>query len=307
MLAKMAWLSHENRTIMLISAFLLAVAVALVVVARMVCSDLQSAAMLVTFTVTSILVVGSGLVWYLTSSQLPDRRRVLSHADARATYDALGAKIQDTESAYGGPATRSLIGAAKFGMLPVDSVFEFGCGPGRLVRKLLDEELPSSCRYVAVDQSPVMVTLARRRLAAEIANGRCEVLLTDGDPRAPEVCNQASESFDVFVSTYVLDLLSEDDATLVLAEAWRLLRPGGRLCLSGITFGQGLLSRVVAGLWELVHWVQPATVGGCRHQYLLPYLESAASRGIGTLYTRRISLALVPAFLLGSGPKWLWP
>lgn len=54
----------------------------------------------------------------------------------------------------------------------------------------------------------------------------------DGDPCAggdglPDGCA------DVFLSTYVLDLLDDGDTDAVLALAARLLRPGGQLCLTG--------------------------------------------------------------------------
>merc|ERR1712224_691496 len=106
-----------------------------------------------------------------------------------------------------------------------------------------------------------------------ISNGRCEVLQTDGDPRSAGVLRLPDGFFVVFVSTYVLDLLSEEDIAIVLAEAWRLLRPGGRLALSGITYGAGLRNRFVVCVWELIHLIRPQIVGGCRHQHLLPYIE----------------------------------
>lgn len=273
----MARISHETRTVLAILGLAGTGSAALVASARALCPNGVSAAALLVSLFGGTSLAAWALVRRLTGSQQPDRRRVLSRAEARATYDALGGKIHDSESAYGGPATRSLLGAAELGS--ANAVFEFGCGPGRLARKIFDEELPPAARYVAVDVSPVMVALARRRLSNEVDSGRCEVLLTDGDPCAPEVRCQAAGAFDAVVCTYVLDLLAEEDALAVLAEAWRMLRPGGRLCISGITYGKGVGSSIVAGLWELVHWANPATVGGCRHQRLVPYLEASSARG----------------------------
>ena len=42
------------------------------------------------------------------------------------------------------------------------------------------------------------------------------------------------------VSTYVLDILSDADIASMLRESHRLLRPGGVLCLTGLTFPQVL-------------------------------------------------------------------
>lgn len=207
----------------------------------------------------------------------PDPRRVLSRAEARATYNRMGESIKDSESAYGGPAVRSLIHAAELGR--ANAVFEYGVGPGRLAQKLFAEELPKEAVYTAVDQSPVMVGLARKRLAPFIEDGRCDVFLIDGNPLCSRVQGLPSDSFDVVISTYVLDLLSEEDVHCVLSEAWRILRPGGRLCLSGITYGIGWRNRFAVWLWELVHRLRPSIVGGCRHQNLVLYLKMDARRG----------------------------
>lgn len=259
-----------------LAVFILVVAV-IFSAAWVITSSLLAAVGLLSTCFLLALVAGILLIRYLTGSQLPDRRRVLTREQARSTYDSFGSDIRDSESPYGGPAIRCLIGASDFGA--ASAVFEYGCGPGRLARKLFDEELKRGCRYVAVDQSPGMAKLAQNRLGKEFEAGRCQLLWTSGDPHAPEILCLEPGTFDVFVSTYVLDLLSEEDVQAVLTEAWRLLKPGGRLCLAGITLGEGLGSCIMACLWEFVHWVSPATVGGCRHQELVPYLDYAAAKG----------------------------
>ena len=127
---------------------------------------------------------------------------------------------------------------------------------------MLDTELPqdSQARYVACDQSPIMIGLASKRLQRYIDSGRCEVIETNGDPSCPALRQLPSGSFDIYLSTYVLDLLSEDDISAVLTEAWRLLRPGGRLAISGITYGDGFRNRCAVMLWELIHRVTPQVV-----------------------------------------------
>ena len=66
---------------------------------------------------------------------------------------------------------------------------------------------------------------------------RAELLLSpDGDPSTAMEGSTSilqDETVDVFVSTYVLDLLSEADVAEVLRLAGRILRPGGQLCLTG--------------------------------------------------------------------------
>lgn len=138
------------------------------------------------------------------------------------------------------------------------SVFEFGCGTGRLALRLLTEHLPTSASYRAVDLSPTMVRIARERLAPFAS--RVAVHPSDGGPPTRE----PSASTDRFVSTYVLDLLSDRDIADLLAEAHRILEPGGLLCLCGLSTGSGVASRAVAHLWSAVHRLRPSLVGGCR-------------------------------------------
>jgi hypothetical protein len=76
----------------------------------------------------------------------------------------------------------------------------------------------------------------------------------------------------VVLSTYVLDILSDQDIAAMLDESFRLLRPGGIICLSGLTYGQDWKSKAVAAGWAALHFAVPALVGGCRAQELVPYL-----------------------------------
>ncbi len=84
--------------------------------------------------------------------------------------------------------------------------------------------------------------------------------------------SQADSSFDCFVSTYVLDLLSEADIRRLMAEAHRILSPGGRVGLVSLTWGRIPLARLVSRLWRAVHRATPRLVGGCRPLRLMDYL-----------------------------------
>lgn len=198
----------------------------------------------------------------------------LSHAQARRVYDRIGAR-QDTQGFYENAALDLLVEHGHFAS--ARSVFEFGCGTGRFAARLLDHELPADARWRGMDLSPEMIRLARERLAR--FGARAEVIQSDGEPRT----GQPGAAFDRFVSTYVLDLLSPDDIRAVLDEAARILRPGGLLCLVGLTTGCTPASRVVARLWAAVHRLSPVLVGGCRPLDLEPYLDP----GVWTVRTRR--------------------
>ncbi len=138
-------------------------------------------------------------------------------------------------------------------------VFEYGCGTGRLAREMLTRHLGPNARLVAVDVSETMVRLATERLASFAP--RAEVLLANAPPEALPV---PAQTVDRFVSTYVLDLLSEDRIARALQEAHRILVPGGLLCLVGITFGTTAVSRLVMGVWKWLFRRRPSLVGGCR-------------------------------------------
>jgi len=203
-----------------------------------------------------------------------DRRRVLSRSQAQEVYDANGRKdlVKDSESVYGGPATQALLAAMD--LTNAGMVYEFGHGSGRLARRLLERELPESCTYVGVDQSQVMHSLAAERLRP--FRSRATLLHTpDGDPSVSSAAaGLAPGSADVFISTYVLDLLSEEDISKVLELAGWLLRDGGQLCLTGLTYGSrvGPLAALATYMWEAVHFLRPKVVGGCRAQTLEDYL-----------------------------------
>ena len=190
----------------------------------------------------------------------------LSHQEARRVYDRIGS-FQDSQAFYEDRALRVLLGHANFEA--AQAVFEFGCGTGRFAGRLFDELLPPTAHYRGVDVSPVMVELARQRLAPFAA--RAEVVETEGGPPSGE----PAASCDRFVSNYVLDLLPEAEIRAVLREARRMLRPGGLLCLVSLSTGVGPLTRAVAGTWSWLQSLSPSAVGGCRPLDLLPFLAGA--------------------------------
>ena len=178
---------------------------------------------------------------------------VLSPAQARAVYDRVGAS-QDRQGWYEDAAVDQAVAHGAFGS--ARSVVEVGCGTGRLAARLLAHELPPDGTLAASDPSPVMVALARQRLAAW--GDRAEVVEAFGVPPV------APGSADRVVVTYVLDLLSDADTRRVIADAHRALAPGGRLVLAGLSSGTGPVSRAVAAGWRTVWHVRPTWVGGCR-------------------------------------------
>jgi len=191
---------------------------------------------------------------------------MLSRDEARRFYDRFGAR-QDSQAFYEDRAVEELIRAADFA--DARRVVEFGCGTGRFAARLLAELLPASATYVGYDLSSTMVELARQRLQA--FGHRARVEQSDGSAELP----LPDDACDRFVSNYVLDLLPEPEIQRVLAEAHRLLEPGGLICLTGLTTGAGPLSRVVMTVWRALHRLRPSLVGGCRPIEVVRLLPAA--------------------------------
>jgi ubiquinone/menaquinone biosynthesis C-methylase UbiE len=178
----------------------------------------------------------------------------LSPGQARSVYNRIG-RIQDWQAFYEDAATNRLV--ANAALAGEQTIFEFGCGTGRLAARLL-EDLPSSVTYLGVDISPVMINLATRRLSAW--SGRARAVLVDGSLPLP-----ANDGFaDRVFSTFVFDLLDADYAKAVLVDLRRILTPDGRLCIAGLTFGERPFERVVSRTWTGLWRVAPQLVGGCR-------------------------------------------
>ena len=189
--------------------------------------------------------------------------RYLSAQQTRRTYDRIG-RIQDLQAIYEHRAIRELLAHADF--QHAHAVFELGFGTGALAKRLLEHQLRDDCRYVGVELSARMHRLANRRLRGH--HPRAELRLGDGSLQLPF----GDGEFDRFLAAYVLDLLSPDDIRLVLAEARRVLTPGGLLCLISLTHGRGQLGKLIARGWAWLWARHPSLLGGCRALELSAYL-----------------------------------
>jgi ubiquinone/menaquinone biosynthesis C-methylase UbiE len=208
---------------------------------------------------------------------------MLTHEEAKAFYDHFGRK-QDLQGLYENSAVDAVMRNGEFG--GASAVLEFGCGTGRFAERLLDRHLPPGARYVGVDSSETMVSLAKGRLKR--FGLRAEVLLTDGSPRL----NFRTGTFDRFVSLYVLDLLTREDEQIVLGEAERLLTEGGLLAAASLTHGFTFFSRVVERLWTALHGLRPSLVGGCRPINIVELVKGPRWK---VLYDARFSAFGVPS------------
>jgi SAM-dependent methyltransferase len=180
---------------------------------------------------------------------------VLTPDQARRVYDRIG-RAQDWQRFYEDAATTELTAQAAFDA--AHAVVELGCGTGRFAAGLLGRVLPPDAKYLGVDLSPRMIGLASARLRPWA--GRARVALVDGTERMPV----ADGTADRFVANYVFDLLSPEATVDALAEARRVLAPGGLLCAAGLTDGEHGIPRLVSRSWRNVWTRWPLLVGGCR-------------------------------------------
>ena len=181
--------------------------------------------------------------------------RFITPEQARRFYDRIG-RGQDARPLSERRALDALAVHGDFAHAA--SVLEFGCGTGRFAARLLRESLPGGATYLGLDVSPHMTDLAR---AGRRALGRAR----------PRRAHRRRVSFPVpdascdrVVSTYVLDLLSPADGATFVAEARRVLRPGGVLALASLAPGRTPPARLVTRLWQALWSLNPALLGGCR-------------------------------------------
>jgi SAM-dependent methyltransferase len=132
-----------------------------------------------------------------------------------ALAEAYAARI-DTKphnAYYERPATLSLLPGVEG-----KAVLDAGCGPGVYSAWLVER----GARVAAVDASPKMIEMARRRLGGSVD-------LREADLSKP-LDFLSGSSFDIVISPLVLDYIKDWGPTL--AEFHRVLRPGGHFIFS---------------------------------------------------------------------------
>ncbi len=102
------------------------------------------------------------------------------------------------------------------------AVLEIGCGTGVTTRALLEGR--AGLEVIAIDNEPTMLEQAQGNLSDDLGSGRVRLVEADALSALRDL---PSASADVVASAYTIHNFLDDYRTLVLAEIFRVLRPGG--------------------------------------------------------------------------------
>lgn len=114
------------------------------------------------------------------------------------------------------------IARALYRRFPDGHILEIGCGPGRLLEAI--DEAGSAAEIVGVDLSPFQLEHAHARNTTTLSPTR--TLHADAAQLPFE-----TGSFDAAVASHVIGHVPRAAAEGILEEAYRVVRPGGRLLL----------------------------------------------------------------------------
>ena len=150
-----------------------------------------------------------------TPQLLLETDEVLSPADGYAAWAPLYDGDGNPLIALEGPAVRSF-----FGDLRGRTALDVGCGTGRHTLALVE----CGATVAAVDQSPEMMEIARRKLFGRDVFWSRHAL--------PAALPFANESFDLAVMGLVAEHV--EALSVVMGELFRVIKPGGRCILSAL-------------------------------------------------------------------------
>lgn len=187
-----------------------------------------------------------------------------TRAEARKSYD----RISRWYGLVAGSWEKQLRlgGLEQLAPEPGERILEPGCGTGHSLQAIA-EAVGEGGRVYGIDLAPEMVRLAQSRLIASGMASRVELKVGD----AVELPYDDATMDAVFMS-FTLELFDTPEIPRVLAQCWRVLRPGGRICV--VALSAAGRPRVMKRLYEWGHRRLPALLD-CRPIFAGHSLEDA--------------------------------
>jgi SAM-dependent methyltransferase len=172
-------------------------------------------------------------------------------------------------------------------LTPGETVLDLGCGAG-IDTILAAQRAGRSGKVIALDFLPEML---QRTTGAARAAGLANVETLEGEM---EAVPRADASVDLIISNGVINLSPRK--ARVMAECARVLRPGGRLCVSDLTVEQDDLPPEI--LTQPTAWAG-CVAGALAEHDLVRKLDKAGFSGVEVVHREPLSIddcALYPLF-----------
>ena len=158
-----------------------------------------------------------------------------------------------------------------------ETALDLGSGAGNDVF-IARNEVGAEGRVIGVDMTPDMISRARAN-ARKLGFGNVEFRLGEIEHLPVE-----SSSVDAIISNCVLNLLP--DKAPAFTEMFRVLRPGGRFCVSDIVAA----GQLPEGVREAAELYVGCVAGALPEKEYLALIEAAGFRGVRTAKEQPISL-----------------
>jgi demethylmenaquinone methyltransferase/2-methoxy-6-polyprenyl-1,4-benzoquinol methylase len=183
----------------------------------------------------------------------------------------------------------------------VQTVLDVACGTGGVMAQLA-RCCPPTTRLVGVDFTEAMLHVGRQRLAAAAPAHRLSLCVGDA-----HCLPHPAQSFDAV--TMMFGVRNFANPAAALAECYRVLRPGGRLCLVEFTWPCGRALRMVyGGYWRyvlpLLAW--PLCGERAAYRYLRDSVLAFRPQSDLTALLQRIGFTAISAEALSGGITTLY-